>query len=99
MERADEQGGAFRIDELGEDHGKSLPAEHAHQLLQPRHDVARRRHFHRLARIEEGPLHVDHEQRRAAGDQREGLLERGAPVSHRLDLRLPIGSLATTAQR
>src|SRR5215470_9642294 len=50
-------------DLLGEDYGELALAEDGEEDLDLRDDVAGGRHFHRLARIEEGALHVDDEQR------------------------------------
>jgi len=62
MQVADEQGERLGVGELGVDHGKAVAAEESEEGLDLRHDVAGGGHFHGLAGIEEGALHVDDEQ-------------------------------------
>ena len=69
VEESHEDGHALGIRELGEDDGEGPAPEELEERLDLRDDVAGGRHFHCLARIEEGALHVDDEQRRLSGSQ------------------------------
>ena len=64
--------------------GRPLLAEEREQRLDPRDDVAGGRHFHRLAGLEEGALHVDHEQ-----GERSACFGLGGPASDAARLDTP----------
>jgi hypothetical protein len=67
---------------LGEHHRQPPGAEDPEQALDDRHDLPRRRDFHRLAGVEKSALHVDHDERRPPRFGRQRALERLAAVRH-----------------
>src|SRR5438876_8451271 len=56
-------------------HRQALGAEKIEEAADDRHDLEGRRNLHRLARVEEAALHVDHQQRGAPGLGGEHALE------------------------
>ena len=73
----------------------TLGAKRVDERAQPRHHLARRRHFHRLARVHEPALHVDDDERRAPGLGREDAFEDLRPVSHRSPGRMSLAMIST----
>src|SRR3990167_5793102 len=82
VEAADQERRRLGVGELGEGDGQALAPEKLEQRTDHGHGLARRRHLHRLARVEEAALHVHDEQRRASRLERQLALERLAPVGH-----------------
>src|SRR5712691_1153628 len=67
MKQADEDRYPLGVGEFGEDDGEVLAAKEIEERTDLRDDVPCGRHFHGLALVEEGPLHVDDDQRAAPG--------------------------------
>jgi len=80
VQEAGEDRHVFRVRELCEDHGEARAAKEVEEGPDLGDDVASGRNFHRLAGIEEGALHVHHNQRRPPGLQPQRLFERLRPV-------------------
>src|SRR5713101_2906217 len=76
VEEADEYRDVFRVGVLGEDHGEAFASEEVEEQLDLRNDVPGGRNFHRLARIEEGALHVDDDERGPARLKPQRLFKR-----------------------
>src|SRR5215510_7300222 len=95
VEQTDEQRHRLRVGELGEDDGEALVAEEGEERLDLGDDVASGGDFHGLARVEEGALHVDDEQRSLVGSEPQCGLEGGGAVHVQLSSRLGFGSPRT----
>src|SRR6266852_4256286 len=67
MKQADEDRYPLGVGEFGEDDREVLAAKEIEERTDLRDDVPCGRHFHGLALVEEGPLHVDDDQRAAPG--------------------------------
>src|SRR6266849_5633578 len=67
MEQADEDRYPLGVGELGEDDGEVLAAKEIEERTDLRDDVPCGRHFHGLARVEKGPLHIHDDERAAPG--------------------------------
>src|SRR6266849_5540266 len=67
MEQADEDRYPLGVGELGEDDGEVLAAKEIEERTDLRDDVPCGRHFHGLALVEKGPLHIHDDQRAAPG--------------------------------
>jgi len=76
MELAHQERRGRGVGELGEHDGQAPLAKRGDQLLDARHDVAHGRDLHGLARLHEGALHVDDEERGAPGVQGQRPRER-----------------------